>query len=80
MKSFASFNFFKDMTYEVFGKETSTISGEEGLEFLGQRATYNYDTFNLMFNIETLGIFFVLYLFKIFVIWCVYLYSKCIKD
>lgn len=33
-----------------------------------------------MFNMETLGILFVLYLLKIFIIWCIYMYSKCEKD
>lgn len=33
-----------------------------------------------MFNMETLGILFVLYLFKIFVIWCLFVYNKCSKN
>lgn len=76
MKVFVSFNFFKDITYNIMGKETSEVSGEKALEFLGQRATYNYDSFNLMFNMETLGIVFFLYIMKVLIIWCLYMYNK----
>jgi hypothetical protein len=76
MKSFVSFNLFKDITYNLFGKEKSKDDAEEQLAFLGQRSTYNYNSFNLMFNMETLGILFFLYLVKIFIVWCFYLYNK----
>jgi hypothetical protein len=76
MKTFVSFNFMKDITYSLFGKEQSKDDAEEELAFLGQRSTYNYNSFNLMFNMETLGIIFFLYLVKIFIVWCFYMYNK----
>lgn len=33
-----------------------------------------------MFNMETLGIILVLYLFKIFIIWVLYFYNMCTKN
>lgn len=80
MKSFVSFNLLKDVSLEALGKEDSVISGEQSLEFLGQRATFNYDSFYLLYNMETLGALLLLYILKIFVIICLGCLAKCCKN
>lgn len=64
MKPFISFNMIKDIHYMNFGKEASIDDGEEALAFLGQRSTFNYNTFNVMYNTEALGICLILFFIK----------------
>lgn len=54
----------------------SIYEREEELEFLGQRMTFGYSTFETFKNMETLGLVFFLYLTKCIVTLFVYCFRK----
>jgi tetrahydromethanopterin S-methyltransferase subunit G len=81
MKPLVSFNIFKVLDENGWnnnwGKDDSIVYSETELEFLGQRATYGYNSYNVMFNLQTIGIFMALYLIKLLVVSLLYCCSKC---
>lgn len=84
LKPLVSYNFLKILDeqglHSLFGKDDAVLATEEGLDFLGQRATFGYDTTNVMFNLRTIATLLALYLLKIVVVIVLWCLTKLIKD
>lgn len=71
IRPFVEFRFQKEFDSDFNGYDELRYASEEKMAYFGQRFTYGYETYNLFFNIGTMGhimMFFLLYVLTIYII------------
>lgn len=72
IKPMSEFRFQKEFKVNFYGYDELQYVSEEPMAYFGQRYTFGYDTYNLLFNIGTLGHITIFFMFFVLFVYCLF--------